>query len=75
MRLFGGSSSASASNSAHTESVEHYHDTVIYVDDEDSDYDSYENHADGYEDVSAYDDSWDADDYGSDDHGDSYDDD
>ena len=75
MHLFGGSSSASALNSTHTEPVEHYHDTVIYEDDDDSDYDSYDNHADGYEDDSDYDDGWDTDDYGSDDYSDSYDDD
>ena len=65
MHLFGGSPSASASNSTHTEPVEHYHDTVIYADDENSDYESYESHAD--EDDSVYDDSGDTDDYGSDD--------
>jgi len=43
MSLFGGSS-ASTSNSTHTETVESFHDTIVYERDNDYDeYDTYEN--------------------------------
>ncbi len=67
MHLFGGSSSASAANAAHTEPMEHYHDISVHVDDEDSDYGSYAGRADEYEDGATDNDDWDAGDYGSDD--------
>ena len=75
MHLFGGSSHASASNSTHTDTVEHFHDTVIYADDDDSDYSNYDSGAVGYEEDSSYDDDWDSDDYGGGSYDDSYDDD
>ena len=73
IHLFGGSSHASASNSTHTDTVEHFHDTVVYADDDDSDYSDYDIDAVGYEEDSSYNDNWDSDDndYGDD----SYDDD
>ena len=77
MHLFGGSSHASASNSTNTDTVEHFHDTVIYEDDDDSDYSDYDSEAIGYEEASYCDDEWDTgdNDYGSDSYDDSYDDD
>lgn len=70
MHLFGGSSSASAANAAHTEPMEHYHDISVHVDDEDSDYGNYAGRADEYEDGATDNDDWDAGDYGSDDYDD-----
>ena len=67
VHLFGGSSSASAANAAHTEPMEHYHDISVHVDDEDSDYGNYAGRADEYEDGATDNDDWDAGDYGSDD--------
>ena len=57
--LFGGSASASASHSTYAEPTEHYHDSLIYADGEDADYES---HDDGIEDDSAYDAGWDRED-------------
>ena len=78
MHLFGSSSSASASNTTHADSPEHFHSTVIYADGED-DFDDidYDSDASGYEDVFSHEDDWDTDDddYGSDSYDDSCDDD
>ena len=73
MHLFGGSYHASASNLTHTDTVEHFHDTVVYAHDGDSDYSDYDINDIGYEGDSSYNDDWDSDDndYGND----SYDDD
>ena len=73
MHFFGGSSRTFASNSTYTNSSEHFHDTIMYEEDDDSDYDNYDSDDIGYEEDSSYDDTWDTDDndYG----GDSYDDD
>ena len=62
--LFGGSASASASHSLYAEPTEHYHDSLIYADSEDADYES---HNDGIEDDSTYDADWDTDDSDADD--------
>ena len=67
MHLFGGSSSASALNSTHTNSMEHLDNTAIYIDDDDYDSEDF-----NYEGNSSYeDDDWDTTDN---DYGDSYED-
>ncbi|MBR3624159.1 MAG: zinc ribbon domain-containing protein [Selenomonadaceae bacterium] len=42
MNLFGSSPTASASTSTHTETVEHFHDTVVYNREREDEYDAYD---------------------------------
>ena len=84
INLFGSSPTASASNSTHTETVEHFHDTVVYDherEDEDNEYDEFDEYDenDGYDEYdlhSSYEDEWgeDAGEYEDDGYEDDYDD-
>ena len=76
INLFGSSPTASASNSTHTETVEHFHDTVVYDREREDEYDEYDEYS-GYDEYdSDYEDEWgeDAGEYADDGYEDDYDD-